>query len=195
MPILPIDSGRYGGQKMREIFEEQKKLEYHLHFEAEVARAQAKLKLIPSNAAKEIYRVALSKSISLKRIKQLESVSEHDTASVIEALTERCSSIAKPWVHYGLTSNDVIDTSTSLQMRDAFAVIEPKLSKLCFLLLEKARKYSRTPAVGRTHGQHASIISFGLKFAVWANELAYHIERIEEGRKRFLVCKTLGVVG
>jgi len=80
-------------------------------------------------------------------------------------------------------------------MRDAFAVIEPKLSKLCFLLLEKARKYSRTPAVGRTHGQHASIISFGLKFAVWANELAYHIERIEEGRKRFLVCKTLGVVG
>jgi adenylosuccinate lyase len=63
------------------------------------------------------------------------------------------------------------------------------------LLINKVRKYDSLPSVGRTHGQHASIISFGLKFAVWANELSYHIQRIEEGKKRFLLCKTLGVVG
>jgi len=66
---------------------------------------------------------------------------------------------------------------------------------LISLILNKAKTYSTLPSVGRTHGQHASIISFGLKFAVWANELSLHIERIEEGKKRFLLCKTLGVVG
>ncbi len=195
MPILPIDSCRYGSKKMKDIFEEEKKLEYQLIFEGEVAIAQGNLNLIPNLAAKEIIKVALSKSIPLKRVKELEKISEHDTAAVVEALSEKCSSFAKPWVHYGLTSNDILDTCNSLQMRDAFGILEPKLSKLCLLFLERAKKYSRTPAVGRTHGQHASIISFGLKFAVWASELARHLERIEEGKKRFLVCKTLGVVG
>jgi adenylosuccinate lyase len=83
----------------------------------------------------------------------------------------------------------------SMQLRDAFHILEPKISKLCLLLIEKAKKYAKTPAVGRTHGQHASIVSFGLKFAVWANELVQDINRIREGKKRFLICKTLGVVG
>jgi adenylosuccinate lyase len=195
MPILPIDSGRYGSKKMREIFEEKKKLKYQLDFEAEVALAQAKLKLIPDGAAKNISKNARSGSITLERVKKLEKITEHDTAAVIEALSERCAYAAKPWVHYGLTSSDVVDTCMCIQLRDAFEILEPKLSKLCLLLIEKAKNYAKTPAVGRTHGQHASIISFGLKFAVWANELAQHIDRINEGKKRFLVCKTLGVVG
>jgi adenylosuccinate lyase len=195
MPILPIDSCRYGSEKMKDIFEEEKKLEYELIFEGEVAIAQGNLNLIPNLAAKEIFKVTRSKSISLKRIKELEKISEHDTAAVVEAISEHCSSSAKPWVHYGLTSNDILDTCNSLQMRDALGVLEPKISKLCLLFLKKSKKYSNTPAVGRTHGQHASIISFGLKFAVWASELAHHLERIEEGKKRFLVCKSLGVVG
>jgi adenylosuccinate lyase len=102
---------------------------------------------------------------------------------------------AKPWIHYGLTSNDVVDTSTCMQMRDAFSIIESKVGKLALLLADRAVEFRGVPAVGRTHGQHASIISFGLKFAVWAAEMAKHVERIKEGRKRFLLCKTLGVVG
>jgi adenylosuccinate lyase len=82
-----------------------------------------------------------------------------------------------------------------MQLKDAFEIIEPKILKLISLLIKKIRKFNVLPSVGRTHGQHASIISFGLKFAVWANELSYHIDRIEEGKKRFLLCKTLGVVG
>jgi adenylosuccinate lyase len=195
MPILPIDSGRYGSKEMREIFEEKKKLKYQLDFEAEVALAQAQVKLIPSAAAVDISKIARSGAITVERVKNLEKVTEHDTAAIVEALSERCGSAAKPWVHYGLTSSDVVDTCICMQLRDAFQILEPKLSKLCLLLIEKAKKYAKTPAVGRTHGQHASIISFGLKFAVWANELAQDIDRIREGKRRFLVCKTLGVVG
>jgi len=110
MPILPIDSCRYGSKKMKDIFEEEKKLEYQLIFEGEVAIAQGNLNLIPNLAAKEIIKVALSKSIPLKRVKELEKISEHDTAAVVEALSEKCNSFAKPWVHYGLTSNDILDT-------------------------------------------------------------------------------------
>jgi adenylosuccinate lyase len=80
-------------------------------------------------------------------------------------------------------------------MRDAFSILESKILDIATALTDKALEFRTLPAVGRTHGQHASIIAFGLKFAVWAAEMAKHIERIEEGKKRFLLCKTLGVVG
>jgi len=195
MTILPIDSGRYGSNEIRKIFDEENRLKYQLDFEAEVALSQGKLNLIPLNASKEISRVARSNKITMKRIKDLESISEHDTASLVQAISEYCSPSTNPWIHYGLTSNDVVDTSTSMQLKDALEIIEPKILRLISLLINKVRRYSTLPSVGRTHGQHSSIISFGLKFAIWANELSHHIERIEEGKKRFLLCKTLGVVG
>jgi adenylosuccinate lyase len=99
----------------------------------------------------------------MKRIKDLEKITEHDTASIVQAISEHCSPSTKPWIHYGLTSNDVIDTSTSMQLKDAFEIIEPKILKLISLLIKKIRKFNVLPSVGRTHGQHASIISFGLK--------------------------------
>src|SRR6187551_1737 len=195
MPILPIDTGRYGSNEIRNIFEEERRLRYQLEFEAQVASSQGRLNLIPKNASKEISLIARSNKITIHKIKELESISEHDTASIVQAISQYCSPSTRPWIHYGLTSNDVVDTSTSMQLKDAFEIIEPKISKLISLILNKAKRYSTLPSVGRTHGQHASIISFGLKFAVWANELSLHIERIEEGKKRFLLCKTLGVVG
>ena len=195
MPILPIDSGRYGTKEMKAIFEEETKLHYELTFEAEVANAQAKLNMIPKAAAADIKNVVLSNRITVKRVKELESVSDHDIAAIVEAISELCSESSKPWVHYGLTSNDVVDSSTSMQMRDVFRIIETKLQQLIKELLDKARKYQDLPSVGRTHGQHASITAFGLKFAISANELLDHLTRINEGKKRFLLCKTLGVVG
>jgi len=195
MPILPIDSGRYGSNEIRKIFEEENRLRYQLDFEAQVALSQGKLSMIPLKASREIARIARSNKITIKKIKELESISEHDTASLVQAISEYCSPSTRPWIHYGLTSNDVVDTSTSMQLKEAFEIIEPKIFKLISLLINRVREYDSLPSVGRTHGQHASIISFGLKFAIWANELSYHIERIEECKKRFLLCKTLGVVG
>jgi adenylosuccinate lyase len=195
MPILPIDSGRYGSKEMRDIFEDERRLQYQLYFEATVAQVQAQLGMIPADAADEITRGARPGRVTPARVRELESVSEHDTAAMVEALSEQVSAKSKLWIHYGLTSNDVIDTSICMQMREAFSIILSKVAKLAQVLMDRALEFRDLPAVGRTHGQHASIISFGLKFAVWAAEMAKHIERIKEGEKRFLVCKTLGVVG
>lgn len=195
MPILPIDSGRYGTDAMKEIFDDQKKIEYQLEIEASAALSQSEIRMIPKSAAQNIAQAARSGKISVKRVKQLEAKSDHDTAALVEALSEKCKPSARPWIHYGLTSNDLVDTSNSLQIRDAIKIIEPKIAKIASVLSDLAMKYSHVPAVGRTHGQHASIISFGLKFANSALEMAKHVERIEEMKKRVLICKTLGVVG
>ncbi|MSS85738.1 MAG: adenylosuccinate lyase [Nitrosopumilus sp.] len=195
MAILPIDSGRYGTKEMMEIFSEQKKINYQLEIEGAAAIAQSEIGIISKSVGKEIYKTAMSGKITAKRIKQLEAKSDHDTAALVESLSEKCSKNARPWIHYGLTSNDLVDTSNSMQMRDALEIIEPKVAKIASILAKKSVKYAKIPAVGRTHGQHASIISFGLKFANWAAEMAKHIERIEEIKKRILICKTLGVVG
>lgn len=193
--ILPIDSGRYGSKEMREIFSDEKRLQYQLDFEAAVAKAQSGIGMVPIDAAQDIGRAAKSGKVTLARVAELEAASEHDTAAIVEAISEQVGSKAKPWVHYGLTSNDVVDTSTCAQMRDAFTIIESKVADLASVLVGRASEFRDVPSVGRTHGQHTSIISFGLKFAVWAAEMARHIDRIKEGKKRFLLCKTLGVVG
>jgi len=195
LSILPIDSGRYGTKEMLEIFREQKKINYQLEIEGAAAMSQGQIGMIPKSVGKNICLASKSGKITAKRIKQLEAKSDHDTAALVEALSEKCSSAAKPWVHYGLTSNDLVDTSNSMQMRDALAIIQPKVAKLSLQLSKMSIQYKNLPAVGRTHGQHASIISFGLKFANWASEMEKHIERIEQLKKRILICKTLGVVG
>ncbi len=195
LAILPIDSGRYGTKEMLAIFGEQQKIDYQLEIEGAVALSQSELGIIPNWVGVEIHKIANAKEITVRRIKQLEAKSDHDTAALIESLSERCAKNARPWIHYGLTSNDLVDTSNSLQMRDALEVIRPKIIKIATTLADMAVQYKSLPAVGRTHGQHASIISFGLKFANWAAEMTSHLERIEEIEKRILICKTLGVVG
>lgn len=195
MAILPIDSGRYGTKEMMDIFSEQKKVNYQLEIEGVAAISQSEIGIIPKTVGKIIHNAAMSGKITVKRIKELEAKSDHDTAALVESLSEKCTKDARPWIHYGLTSNDLVDTSNSMQMRDALQIIEPKVAKMALLLSKRAIQHGKIPAVGRTHGQHASIISFGLKFANWAAEMAKHVERIEEIKKRVLICKTLGVVG
>jgi adenylosuccinate lyase len=195
LAILPIDSGRYGTKEMMDIFSEQKKVNYQLEIEGTAAISQSEIGVIPKTAGNLIFKAATSGKITVKRIKELEAKSDHDTAALVESLSEKCTKDTRPWIHYGLTSNDLVDTSNSMQMRDALQIIEPKVAKLASLLAKRAIRHGKIPAVGRTHGQHASIISFGLKFANWAVEMAKHVERIEEIKKRVLLCKTLGVVG
>jgi len=195
LAILPIDNGRYGTKEMVEIFSEQKKIDYQLQIEGAAAISQSEIGIIPKGVGSKVLKAANSGKITAKRIKQLEAKSDHDTAALVESLSEKCPKEVRPWIHYGLTSNDLVDTSNSMQMRDAIKIIKPKVAKLALILAKKAVRYSKIPAVGRTHGQHASIISFGLKFANWASEMSKHIERIEEMKKRILICKTLGVVG
>ncbi|MGD1838991.1 MAG: adenylosuccinate lyase [Nitrososphaeraceae archaeon] len=195
MAILPIESGRYGSKEMKSLFEEEKKLQYMLDFETAVALAQSDLGLIPKHASQEILSIKKSGKVKLSRIKELEKISDHDIGAFIEALSEQCSQSTKPWVHFGLTSNDIIDTTTSMQIKESLELVESKIMKLTSLLSKNAILFKNQPAVGRTHGQHASIMPFGLKFAVWANEMTKNIDRLNECKKRILICKTLGVIG
>lgn len=194
-PILPIDSGRYGTDEVKKLFSEEARLKYMLMVESAVAKAEGILKIIPEDAAIEISSKCNTDYVSYRMWKEIEKVTRHETASLVEAIVSVVSDKAKPWVHYGLTSNDVLDTAQSLQLRDYFKIIEEKLKDIIKILGSLAEKYASLPSVGRTHGQHASIISFGQKFAVWANDLLDHINRLHEIKPRVLVCKTLGVVG
>ncbi len=186
---------RYGSKEMRKVFEEESYLNYQLMVEAKVAEAQAEVGLIPKDAAMEISSKANLDYITIERWREIESTTQHETASLVEALIEVCKEVAKPWVHYGLTSNDVIDTSLSLQLKNSMEIMAIKMTFFTEILCEKALEYQDLPAVGRTHGQHTSIIPFGLKFAVWASEMNRHITRLRQLKERVLICKTLGVVG
>ncbi len=195
MPILPIDTGRYGSPEMRSIFDEENKLQKWLDVEAAVADAQASVGDIPKEAAEEIAKKANTKTVTLTRTKEIEKEIHHDLMSMVRALTEACSGEGKNYVHYGLTSMDIEDTATALQFREAFDLIEKNLDQLETTLTSMVRKYKGQLAVARTHGRHAGIVTFGLKFAVWLSEVRRHRERLKQVRERALVGKVLGIVG
>lgn len=194
MAILPIDSGRYGSPEMRRIFDEENRLQRMLDVEASLARAQAKVGDIPASDAATISKKASTQTVRLKRVKQIEARTKHETVAVVEALSEACGKSGR-YVHLGATSSDVLDTAAALQVRDALRLIMRRLDQLEETLLTQASKYSETICVGRTHGQHALPITLGFKFAVWLREISRHISRLRECTPRVVVGKLAGAVG
>src|SRR6266540_1768431 len=130
MPILPIDTGRYGSLEMRRIFEEENRLQKWLDVEAAIAHAQASVGDIPKEAAEEIARNANTKIVTLARTKEIEKETRHDLMSMVLALSEACSGEGRRYVHYGLTSNDIEDTATGLMFKEAFDLVHKNLYEL-----------------------------------------------------------------
>ncbi len=195
MPILPIDTGRYGSAQMRRIFDEENKLQKWLDVEAAIAEAQASVGDIPKPAADEIARNANTKTVTLARCKEIEKEIHHDLMSMVRALSEACSGEGRKYVHYGLTSYDIEDTATGLLFKEAFQLVQKELSGLEDVLKKMVRKYRNTLTVARTHGRHAGVITFGLKLAVWLEEVRRHQTRLRQVQQRALVGKVLGIVG
>lgn len=195
MPILPIDTGRYGSPEMRQVFDEENKLQKWLDVEAAVAEAQATVGEIPKEAAADIAANANTKTVTLVRTKEIEGETRHDLMSMVMALSEACKGEGKKYVHYGLTSMDVEDTTTGLQFKEAFGIIEKKLNELELVLASMVRKYRSLLMVARTHGRHAGVITLGLKLAVWLSEIKRQKKRLKQIRERALVGKILGIVG
>jgi len=193
--ICPIDSRRYATDAMITIFSEEKILEYWLKVEAALAYAHYSVGNISKEAAEEIMRKANLQYVKLERVKELEKIIKHDLMAMVRALTEVCEGEGKKYVHLGATSNDIKDTALALQLKDAFRVIMKKLFSLEDILIELSQKYKTLVAVGRTHGQHANPITYGLKFIVYASEVDRHIERMIELKKRILVGKMTGATG
>jgi len=194
MPILPINTGRYGTKEMLTIFDEENRLQRFLDVEAALAWAHSAVGNIPRKDAEEIIKMASVKHVKLGRVKEIEREIKHDIMSVVRALAEICGPSGAS-VHLGATSSDILDTATALQLKDALRLIEEKLADLEEVLMNSADRYKKTMMMGRTHGQHALPITFGLKLAVWMREIARHIQRFQDCGERVLVGKMTGAVG
>lgn len=192
--LCPIDF-RYGRPKMKGVFEESARLQRLLDVEAVLARAEAKVGLIPREAAAEIAKKASTKHVTVERVEALERDTRHDLMAVVLALTEACGGDAGKYVHLGATSNDILDTATALQLREAIRIIEADLDELIRSLVSLATKHKKTIMLGRTHGQAAVPMTFGLKMAVFASEVARHRDRLREATPRVVVGKMSGAVG
>jgi len=194
LPILPIDTGRYGTPEMRRIFEEETRVQKMLDVEAALAWAHAEVGSISKKDAEKIMAVALLKHVKLTRIKEIEREIKHDIAALVRALAEACGS-SGACVHLGATSYDIVDTANALQLKDALGLIEERLNDLEKTLMDKTWQYKDTLMIGRTHGQHALPITLGFKFAVWMREVSRHIQRLKQCEERVLVGKMSGAVG
>jgi adenylosuccinate lyase len=194
LPILPIDTGRYGTTEMLKVFEEDTRVQKLLDVEAALAIAHAEVGDIPKKDAEKIVASANIKYVKLERIKAIEKEIKHDIASLVRALSEQCGESGR-YVHLGATSYDIVDTANALQLKDATDIIEQRLVCLNNVLKEKAGKYRATAMIGRTHGQHALPITLGFKFSVWGYEMQRHIQRLNQSRERVLVGKMSGAVG
>jgi len=191
MSIHPIEF-RYGTKEMKDIWEEDGRLRCLFRVEAALSRAEEDLGMIPSGAAAEI--AASAEATSPQRAKEIEDEIGHDMMATVLAMAE-CAPKYGEWIHLGATSNDILDTATGLQIKASFDVLEPKLKKLLALLLDLALKNKSLVCAGRTHGQIAVPTTYGLRFAIWASEVARHIERLQQLRPRAAVGKMSGAVG
>ncbi|RQD81223.1 MAG: adenylosuccinate lyase [Methanocalculus sp. MSAO_Arc1] len=191
MPIHPIDF-RYGTQEMRRIWSEEARFNAIIRSEAALAAAEAEVGLIPSDAAEAI--AAGASKVTLRRANEIEAEINHDMMAVVKALAE-VSGPAGRWVHYGATSNDILDTATALQVKDALDCIEEKLKILLGILIERSTATRMLVCAGRTHGQIGVPTTYGLRFAIWASEIGRHILRLRDIRPRVVVGQLTGAVG
>jgi len=172
--IHPIEY-RYGSQEMKEIFEEDQKLQYYLDTEAALAEAHARLGHIPREEAEKIRKAATTKVVTVKRVKEIEVKTKHDMMAVAEALSEASQS---GYVHLGATSNDIVDCSNALQLRRATQIVLKDIKELERILTSLAEEHIDLVCVGRTHGQHSVPTTYGMKFAVYLDEMRRNEQRI-----------------
>lgn len=182
---------RYTLPEIAKIWSETNKFSIWLKIEIYASEANNKLGIVPLKALKNIRSKA---RFNVTKINEIESVVKHD---VIAFLTNVGSYIGldSRFVHYGMTSSDVLDTALSVQMKQAGELILKQLLKLKTSLTKKAKKYKYLPMVGRTHGVHAEAITLGLKFALWVDEINRDIERLKAAVKSASVGKISGAVG
>jgi adenylosuccinate lyase len=182
---------RYTLPEMGALWSEETKFQKWLDVEIAVCEVHAEMGTIPRDALEQIKTRA---KFSVARINEIEKTTDHD---VIAFTTNLAESIGEParFVHYGLTSSDVVDTANALLLRDACDLILKKIDALLEVLKRRAFEFKSTPQVGRTHGIHAEPTSFGLTFALWYDEMRRNLERLRKARETVAVGKISGAVG
>ena len=190
-PVSVLDY-RYGTEKMRSVFRANSYLKFLLEVEATLAEVQEEMDIIPKGAGSAIRDGV--KNVKRERVEEIEKSINHDIMAVVKALEEKTGESGK-WIHFGATSYDIVDTARALQHSNAINLIEKALGKLITALSNLAKKHKNTVMLGRTHGQWATPITFGLKIAVFLAEMKRHSERLSEIKPRIITGKFLGAVG
>lgn len=194
MAIHPIEF-RYGTPEMKNVWESENKLQKMLDIESALAQAEAELGIIPAENAAEIKKKANTQFVTLERVNEIERATNHDIASIVKALAEQCDGDAGEYVHFGATSNDIVDSSNSLLFNESIEILREKMVNFTKLLLKLADENKENVCIGRTHGQHALPTTYGMKFALWADEMHRQIERLDSCQKRLCVGMMTGAVG
>ena len=191
MAIHPIEY-RYGHDEMKAVWNEETRLLKMLSVEAALAKSQVQLNYIPKGMDEKI-SIGV-KRVKLDRVKEIEDEIHHDVMAVVLALAEQSGDAGK-WIHFGATSNDILDTATALQIKDALLILRKETFKLRQVLIESALSHKKTVCAGRTHGQIGVPTTYGLRFAIWASEIDRHIERLDQLMPRATAGKMSGAVG
>jgi adenylosuccinate lyase len=183
---------RYALPELQEIFSERRRLELWLKIELLAVEALNAAGVVPDADWERIRNAATT--VDPERARQIEQESQHDVIAFLRSVTERLGPEGR-WLHFGLTSSDVLDTATAVQLRDATAVVERELDGLRGAVRRLAVQYRDTPMAGRSHGIHAEPITFGFKAAGWFAELGRDAERLQRAREGINVGAISGAVG
>src|SRR4051794_11326742 len=187
---------RYTRPEMGRVWSEQNRYAQWLEVELAASEALAETGEVPRDAAQALRRHA---SFSVDRINAIEREVKHDviafTTAVAETMAAAGASEASRWLHYGLTSNDIVDTAQALMVKQASALIEAGVERLLEALKRRAFEHKRTVQIGRTHGIHAEPITFGLKVALWYDEARRGLDRFRRAAEEMRVGKISGAVG
>ena len=182
---------RYRLPEMEAVWSDEARFGHWLEIEILAVEAWARLGRVPAADAEEVRRRA---SFSLQRVEELEAITRHDVAAFVQCVGESVGPAGR-WIHFGMTSSDVLDTGLALQLRQAADLLLERLERLLGLVRRKAFEHRDTVMIGRTHGVHAEPTSFGHKLAIWAFELDRGRERLRRARDVVSVGKISGVVG
>src|SRR6185503_173209 len=170
---------RYTLSKMGNVWSEKHKLEIMLQIEVLTCEAMCKLGQIPK---KSLEKIKKSAKFDIDEVKKLEEKTKHDVVAFINNVGASLGAEAR-YLHMGLTSSDLLDTALSVQCIEASDILLADIKKMLAILKQKAKKYKDTPCIARTHGVHAEPTTFGLKLAVWYDEMRRNLDRMEQARE------------
>ncbi|MBQ4498726.1 MAG: adenylosuccinate lyase [Alistipes sp.] len=182
---------RYSREIMRKVWTEQNKFDAYLKVEILASEAWSQLGVVPKEDVAKLWKSA---SFDINRIYEIEQQTRHDIVAFTRAVSETLGDERK-WVHYGLTSTDVVDTANGYLLKQANAVLIDDLEQMLEVLRRRAIEFKDTPCIGRTHGIHADITCFGLKWALWYEEMKRNLTRFVAASRAVEVGKISGAVG
>ncbi len=188
-------SNMFGTPAMRAVFSDETLVQHYLDVEAALARVQARLGIIPGEAAKEIEARCDVVNVDFERLRTRTEVVGYPILPLVEQLTEWCKGNSGQYCHWGATTQDIMDTADVLQIRDALALVRAELEAIGETLASLAEQHKQTAMAGRSHLQHALPVTFGYKCAVWLSSIDRHLQRLEQLSPRALVGEFSGAAG